>query len=503
MLWKVVLSALLLTLSFPNFNLEFLAWFAFVPLFFTLRRVTTKEAFFLSYLCGLVFFGLTIYWVHYVSILGYIILILILSIFFGLFGLFSSCVVRRAYCEKNSTQYAIRNTQYATFIIPALWVFLEYLRSNLFTGFGWALLGYSQYLNLPVIQISDITGAYGVSFLVMMVNVMIYNIFSLGKKAIPASLVGLFILFSVFGYGYFKLAEANAAEGTLNISLIQGNIPQNIKWKPQYKDKIFTIYKSLTKSAGRDEPDLVIWPETALPGFIEEEAFSKRLQDLAKDVNADLLIGAPSYSDSENEDIFNSALLISKEGKHFKRYDKLHLVPFGEYVPFARFLNFLRDFIDKPIGDFAKGSEYTVFELEEGVRFSVLICFEDIFPNLVRNFAVRDVDFLINITNDAWFKKTGAPYQHAQPSVFRAVENRVPVVRAANTGFSCFIDGYGRIIDAVRVNNDEIFVMGYKTKRLSLFEGESFYKRFGDIFTFFCITALIINGGWIWLKRRR
>lgn len=474
-------------LSFPNFNLEFLAWISLVPLFRALKDADYKEALALSYICGLFFFGLVLFWLHHVSILGYCALILILSIFFGIFGIF--------------LLYAKRSMLYAIFVIPAFWVFLEYVRSNLFTGFEWALLGHSQYMNLPIIQISDITGAYGVSYLVMMVNIIIYNILQGGfKKNLKSCFIVIFIIVCVLGYGYFKLSIAETTKETLDISVVQGNIPQALKWDPDYKEAIYNIYTSLTKDAANDRPDLIIWPETAIPDIIEKDVLSRRLKPVAASAMAHLLIGAASYGDSD-EEIFNSAFLISDKGNILKRYDKVHLVPFGEYIPFGRYAEFIRRFIDKPIGELTRGSEYTIFEFRKNLRFGVLICFEDIFSGLVRRSALKDADFMVNITNDAWFMKSSAPYQHAQSSVFRAVENRVPVVRAANTGLSCFIDKKGRITDSVSVENGEICVRGYKTGRINISPDNSFYKRFGDIFIFVCVIALILNGGYRWSKR--
>jgi len=484
----IISSSVLLRLSFPGFNLEFLAWFALVPLLLALKDADYKEALALSYLCGLFFFGLVLFWLRHVSFPGYIVLISILSIFFAIFGVFFL----------HATRYPL----YAVFSIPALWVFLEYTRSNLFTGFGWALLGHSQYMNLPIIQISDVTGAYGVSYLIMMVNVIIYNVLQGGvKKNLSSCLAVIVIIACVLGYGYVKLSITGDAKETLKISVIQGNIPQPLKWDPDYKEAIYGIYAGLTEDAAKDGPDLIIWPETALPDIIEKGILPVRLREAAANAAAHLLIGAASYGNPKGE-IFNSAFLISDKGSVVKKHDKLHLVPFGEYVPFAEYMDFVRRFIDKPIGELTKGSEYTIFELKEDSRFGVLICFEDIFSGLVREFALKDADFMVNITNDAWFMKSSAPYQHAQSSVFRAVENRVPVVRAANTGLSCFIDKTGRITGSVNVRNSEICVRGYKTGRVNISPDNSFYKRFGDIFIFCCLIGLILGGGYKWVKGR-
>jgi len=452
----LVISAVLLSLSYPIFNFEFLAWIAFIPLFFALQNQSRFEAFKLSYLCGLIFFGITIYWLIYVSVLAYILLILILALFFGLFAF----LIRSTIHHPPST---------ILFTIPAIWVLVEYIRTHLFTGFGWALLGYSQYLNLPLIQIADKTGVWGTSFIVMMVNVAVFRWLKDGfKKAKPVVITTILILGLTFLYGWARLSEKVAFSKLITISVIQGNIPQHQKWDESFKEEILTKYEKLTIEAAETKPDLIIWPETALPGYMEEEDLQKKVRNLAKKVKIPLLIGAPSVSDYEEEKPFNSAFLISEDGEIIARHEKMHLVPFGEYIPFQKNLAFLRRFINKRIGNFNAGKEYTIFKLKNNYRFGVLICFEDIFPNLVRNFVDRDADFVVNMTNDAWFMDSSEPYQHAQASVFRAVENRIPVVRAANTGLSCFINSKGRITDRVEVNGKDTFVEGFKTSRVYL-----------------------------------
>ncbi|MEE8360027.1 MAG: apolipoprotein N-acyltransferase [Candidatus Omnitrophota bacterium] len=471
-------SGLLLSVSFPGLNVSLAAYLSFVPLFFALKNLTKREAFFVSYLAGFTFFLITMFWMRYVSILGGLLLISILSVFFGLFGLYFL--------------YAIRYTLYAIFLVPAFWATLEYARSNLFTGFGWALLGHSQYLNLSFIQISDITGAYGVSFFVMAVNVIIYILIEMDiKKSGQAFIIFLILVSCVAGYGFFKLNAHESPKGSIKISLIQGNIPQYMKWDPDMRDHIWSRYSVLTEMAAKDRPDLIIWPETSLPGYMEDEDLFKEVAAIARRTRSAILIGAPSYRE-EDDSIYNAAFLIDSNGDIVERYDKLHLVPFGEYIPFDKQIGFIRKFVNKPIGEFEKGKEHTVFELEETARFSVLICFEDIFADLVRRFANRDVDFLVNITNDAWFMKTPAPYQHAQSSVFRAVENRLPVVRAANTGLSCFIDRTGRIFDSVNIGGNEICITGFKTARVDIMEGGSLYTKIGDIFVFLCALAAAV-----------
>lgn len=464
-MYLTVISGILLSFAYPTFNLEFLAWFAFVPLFFAIRNASVGKAFLLAYLAGIIFWAGTIYWLIHVTLLGLVLLVLYLSLYFGLFGLFFRLLTI--------------DNRLSTIIIPAIWILLEYLRSHLFTGFGWVLLGYSQYLNLPVIQIADITGVWGVSFLVMMVNVVIWQLLERVKAyglRIKDFVLPILSLTIVLSYGFYKLnlTPYPLSLTPLKISIIQGNIPQNQKWDENFRESIMRRYETLTKAAAKDKPDLIIWPETSVPGVIgEEPELLARVLKLAKQVKAPLLIGAISSGAISYKlsaiSYYNSAILISPEGKIIGQYDKLRLVPFGEFVPLENHFPFLRGIIGVPIGDFTAGKEYTVFKLKTQnskleAGFGVLICFEDIFPELSKRFVKKGAQFLVNITNDAWFMKSSAPYQHVQASVFRAVENRVPVVRAANTGLSCFIDQTGRIYDKVEVDKKDIFVIGYKTQ---------------------------------------
>lgn len=463
----------MLILSFPGFNLWIFAWFAFVPIFFATRALSKFKTFLLFYLCGLIFWFATIYWLVHVTLLGLIILVFYLSLYFGFFGL----IFRN---------YQLPITNYRLLFIPTAWVVLEYIRAHLFSGFPWELLGYSQYLNLPIIQIADITGAYGISFLIILANISIYSSFDRIKKIIPF----LIALLVILAYGYFKIYQPSTAaeRSDIKVSVIQANIAQELKWNPSAKAYILQSYELLSGEAAKDEPELIVWPEAASPGIMgEEDWVFEGISGVAKKLKTPLLIGTVT---KETENYFNSALLINKEGEISGRYDKLHLVPFGEYIPLKKYLPFLETVV--PIGDITPGKDYKVFT-EKDAKFGVLICFEDLFPELSRQFVKSGAGFLINITNDAWYKKTQAGYQHLQCSVFRAVENRVFVVRSANTGVSAFINPSGEIISTVRDSKArEIFVRGLISEKVSPISGPlTFYCRFGDVFVLACIIFII------------
>ncbi len=326
-----IFSELLLIFSFPNFYLGIFAWFGFVPFFFAIRGKPKAKVFLLSYFTGIIFWFGIIYWLVHVTLIGLILLVLYLALYFGIFGLII-------------TTYNLQLTTYNCLFIPSIWVLLEYLRSHLFTGFPWALLGYSQYLNLPIIQIADITGAWGVSFLLMMGNVAIYSALSYKPSAISKKqkyLLPVLILIIALTYGYFKIyrLQLTTYNLKLKVSVIQGNIPQELKWDIDAREFIVDRYLTLSVQAVQDKPDLIIWPEAAFSDFLNPQITtdtnkdSELLLDFIRQTKIPLLLGAVINEDAQ---YFNSAILIPKDGNLLQRYDKIHLVPFGEFIPFKK-----------------------------------------------------------------------------------------------------------------------------------------------------------------------
>ncbi len=484
-------SALLLAAPYQFPHTWPLAFVAFLPLFWAVRRQTGSTAFKLFFLSGTLFYSFTGYWLCLVNMFGFLLLALYLAVYWGLFGAFA-----RFFLASNQLRSA------AT--VAAIWTLLEYVRGWMFSGFPWAILGYSQWKNLPFIQVSEFIGAYGISFILMWTNALLARL-RRHDKVRAAAVLGL-LLTGVWGWGSLTLHSRESfykdgkPKATLRVSVLQGNIPQEEKWDARIKSIIFEKYKRLTFMAAMEKPDLIVWPETSFPGYLEDEALmAAHLRGTARGAKTYLLVGAPTIGDLETEKtmrFFNSAILYGGDGEERDRYSKVHLVPFGEYVPFERFIGFIRNLV--PIGHFSPGEKQTVFSVVSqhrpiriAAKFGVLICYEDIFPGLVRELCANGADFLVNITNDAWFGKTSAPYQHAQASVFRAVENRVPLVRATNTGLSCFITSEGRVVASVKKDGEEIMVSGYQSHEIILRRGRSFFTKYGDFFFWLTLAWLV------------
>jgi len=485
------LSSILLIFSFPNFDLEFLAWFALVPLFFSIEGKGLVHSFKLGFLTGIISFLGILYWiivaVHTygnipVMLSALILLLLVgyLSLFIGAFTFFTRFIQMRSGFQ-------------TVLFTPLLWVALEYLRSFLLTGFPWANLGYSQYLNLPFIQMADITGAYGLSFVILLVNGTLFRVLhQWPKKAFPVKEVvfTVLILLGFLIYGYLKMGVVDRkmiGNPSLRIGLVQGNIDQSIKWDESFQMETLKIYEKLSSRVAEEKPDLILWPETATPFFFQDaKEYQPFVLDISKKTNAFLLFGTPTYKARKGKvDHYNSAYLVSPSGELVGKYDKIHLVPFGEYVPLQDLLFFIGS-LGEGIGDFKSGKEIFNFSLPQG-QFGVLICFEIIFPDLSRRFVKKGANFLVTITNDAWFGRTSAPYQHFSMATFRAVENRVFIARAANTGITGFIDPRGKILKKGGIFTEEA-ING--TIRLS--NQKTFYTLYGDIFAWICSVLSIL-----------
>ncbi|MFW5874774.1 MAG: apolipoprotein N-acyltransferase, partial [bacterium] len=387
---------------------------------------------------------------------------------------------------------------------PVFWVGLEWLRGNLFTGFPWGTLGYSQYARLNVIQIADIFGVYGVSFLIALVNAALF-IFILAvfgrrwqsrpvylRHAVFAMAAAVLVVAGAWQYGDRRIDQVDSASrraGKIRVAVIQGNIDQSVKWDEEFCGQTTRKYISLTEGVLEQSPDLVVWPETALPFyFSREKELTSLVLESVEEAGVWHLTGSPTYEyDPEREGLFlfNSAYLIDPGGEVEDRYDKVHLVPFGEYVPLRRWLPFLGTMVPQEM-DFSAGRAGKLIYMGE-IGLGVQICYEMIFPELSSAMVRSGGDVIVNITNDAWFGTTAAPLQHFSMGVFRAVENRRAFVRAANTGISGFIDPAGRI-----AKTSELFETRTMTAGIPVISGKpGFYCKNGDVLVWICMAAAL------------
>ncbi|MBI3322638.1 MAG: apolipoprotein N-acyltransferase [Candidatus Omnitrophica bacterium] len=507
----LLLSALLLVLSFPPFDQGWLAWVALVPWLAALRGVSLRQAFFRSYLVGFLFFGAAVWWVGHVTVVGAVILAAYLALFFAAWGVLAARLIARG----------TRGTRLRCLAgLPAAWALLEFLRNTLFSGFGWNPLAHTQWNWLPLIQAADLAGAYGISYIVVKVNVALWQALPGavpgGKKVAGApkgiwgpapclALAGLCLL-GALAYGDARLQKippsTDRRGSGLKIALLQGNIPQTLKWDQSYAEEIWNTYDRLTQAAAAEKPDLIVWPETAVPGFLEEPEVLHRLERIARASRTFLLVGAPTErvlrrpgARPGETGLFNSAILLAPDGTELRRYDKIHLVPFGEFIPVKPLLGWLQNVV--PIGDFTAGQEFTLFKSpvspgRPALAFSVLICFEDLFPGLTRVFRDSGAQALFVITNDGWFGRSAASLQHLQASVFRAVEGRVWVVRAANNGWTGFVDPAGRRLPPP--GQIPRFEPGFAVGRIAPSRLSSPYTAWGEAFLILC--AIMVGLAW-------
>jgi apolipoprotein N-acyltransferase len=486
-----VLSGIFLFLSFPRYSVGFLAWFALAPLLLALKNKSILASLGIGFITGLTYYIGIIYWISHVIVtyghlpcwLGLVIMLLLASYLSIYVALFSAGV---AYFRKNNISDMLS--------APLLWTTLEYIKSHLLTGFPWENLAYSQYLYKAVIQIVDITGIYGLTFVIVFINVILNDCLSSEKtqKVIVKEFIAGCVVFTVlYGYGVFRIEEVRQriiTSDNLEVLLVQGNIDQSVKWSPKYQVETINIYENLTRAENINPGGLIVWPETACPFFFQDiDEKHLRITDIAKDAKSYLLFGSPSYKrDGKNQLIYyNSAFILSPRGNILGRYNKVHLVPYGEYVPLRSIFPFI-DKLTAGIGDFQSGEGF--YPLSIGSHsLGTLICYEAILPEASRIYKKNGAELLINITNDAWFGETSAPYQHLSMTLFRAIENRLYLIRAANTGISAIIDPIGRVVDRTRLFEKDNLKGTVKFSKIP-----SCYSKYGDIFVRLIILTTIL-----------
>jgi apolipoprotein N-acyltransferase len=501
-------TGILLPYCFPKYDIGLLAWVALIPLHIALDSSRRSHAFWLGWLAGIISSTGIMSWVvtamhTYGNVplpISYGIMLL-LTAYLGLFvALYSAGVV----------WFRMLIPRYGLFAAPCLWVTLELLRTYLLSGLPWSLLGYSQHRQLDVIQIADHLGVYGVSFLIVLTNVALAELYlwlmplfrGFRPARLPWELVTTSAMLVGLSWAYSTSLIVNQGmerpKATLQVGVVQPNIDQGMKWDQAYRDETLRRFDRLTASFGSGT-DLVVWPEAATPFIYEREPmYQLQLVSMANRAWAPLLFGSPAvrFDTDRKAFLLNSAYLLSPEGQLLGRYDKQHLVPFGEYIPLKSSLLFFLDKLVEGIGDFQPGGGTTILSYQpkpserwpspRTVQFGVVICYEVIFPDLVRRMAAAGAEFLVTITNDAWFGDSSAPWQHFSMVVFRSVENHLAFARAANTGISGFIDPFGRVIEA-----STVFTETALQAAIPIRQARTFYSRHGDVFAYGCMLICL------------
>jgi len=474
-------TAILMALAFPPFRTGFIGWFALLPFFLLLEDKKPGEGMRWSYLTGLFTCITTLYWIAHVTQAGFIAAILIIPLSLTLYGLLHILLLRRYGCR-------------AWLLLPFLWLTMEYVQSLSETAFPWNYLGYTQSYYLPFIQFAEYTGVLGVSLWVFVLNVLVWltvREFTVRRSRQRALLVLALLILLPALHGLIMLNRPQAGGRAVTFALLQGNVDPFEKWEAGSTDKNVALYEEMSRAAAAGKPDLIVWPETAMPFFLSNEPrYLRRLHAFVDSLQIPLLTGGLDYqfTNDTSYTYYNAAFLVEPGSKFLTAYRKMRLVPGSERIPFRDHFpfNYLKEWLSDlalGVGDYTPGEEYTVFQVrlagagEEAlpVRLSTPICFDSVFPDLNRRFAAAGAAMLCIITNDAWFGRTSAPAQHAQFAVFRAIENRIPIARCANTGISCFVDACGRV-----TQRTPIFRQAAITGQLHPGIRTTFYTRHGD-----------------------
>ena len=509
-----VASGVLLALSFPKFGHPAFGWIALAPLLVALAGTTLRRAFLLGLLTGIVYFTGTLYWITgvmvmygdlapWVAVPLNAALVAYLSLFPALFALVTRRIV-------------IAHGPQALMAAPIVWVATELGRTYIITGFPWALLGYSQASVLPIAQLASLFGVYGVSMLVASVSAALAagtlnagfatgarkSIFSVRRVSPWRSYSPLIIVFvvvigiAVWGSRRVAVAEWTHTGEAIRVGIIQGNVSQDEKTQPGRAPAIFQDYLRMTRQALREGAEFIVWPESSTPFRFEDDLFAAaQIRTLAQQARVPILFGSDQFVRAPGTPtaFYNSAFVVGADGKTAGAYRKMHLVPFGEYVPVKKLLFFAAPFV-QAVSDFSAGDEATLLPVGNHL-VSTAICYEVVYPDLVRRFVAGGSEMLTTITNDAWFGPTSAPYQHFEQASMRAIEEGRYLVRSANTGVSGIVDPYGRVLERSAIFQPAVIVGEARFLKTS-----TFYARHGDILAY---ASALATAALLVLSRRR
>ena len=514
LLLPALLSAGLLALAMPGrVGWWPLLFVALVRLLLVALSARPGRSALAGFVCGLVTHLALLYWILivlgrygglplFLSLPGLVVLAAYMALYPAVFCALLSLLAGRSWHRERPVAALV-------WLAPVLWVGLDWLRSVLFTGFPWMDLGYGLYAQPQLIQAADLGGHHLVTFGVVLCNSLLVGIVDRQRRDVRWNIHrerGLLLLACatlVFLGGYsavrYRVAVHYGPRALqAQVAVVQGNVDQMVKWSPAFKTATVDTYLRLSREAiGEADVELVVWPETALPFYPQRDQLTGRLAAFTGTANTWLLTGAPLFTLTPQTDgselvrHYNGAILLGPDGRIAASHAKQHLVPFGEYVPLRPYLPFLEPLVVS-IGDFAAGTSDEPLALGP-MRLGMLICYESIFPEIARQSVTRGANLLVNLTNDAWYGRSSAPHQSMAMAVFRAVENKRALVRAANTGISGFVDPVGRIVE-----RSGLFVEAALVSRMPLLDGQTVFNRQGHLFGPACailIPLFLLLGG--------
>ena len=548
-----LLSGALFATAFPPLNWGFVAWMALAPLHFIVARSTPRRAFGLGLLWGGAWALPSFFWFREIALPIPFAIAPVLALFPATWAGLTPILTRHILVPTNiqldgfevENAYkpsGLRQTA-AALVLAASWCALEWVRSWVFTGLPWNFAGVSQWKMIPIIQIAEYTGVYGISFLIVYVNIAlsmasggIFGMLETGRYRRPIPLmVGMVLVMSTALVGFKSMLSWNGTgrkkgpSRQIVITAIQGNIPQCRFATEEEADKVLDQYLQLSELAILNKPDVMVWPETAVPLSYRGPGmygvkYRSKVADLARRGKMRFVLGTidydydhlASYKDCKDVPAWNTVFMVGPDGKLAGRYDKTHLVPFGEYVPLGRFFPWLVDMIGMGRG-LSPGRHHTVFDFGKGARGGVCICYEDVFPEISRAFARNGANILLDITNDAWYPTSSESEQHLANSIFRAIETRRPLVRVGNSNGTCLVLPSGTITDSVVSKPETDGTMTpmpmTQCRGFAPFKVEfnpdpplTFYSKYGDVFAWLCVVVLgaaLLFAVWKWRDKKR
>ncbi len=488
--WQLALiSGVLIGIAYPPLKLGFIAWFGLIPLFHIWLNNKPGQSARLGFLASITANLISLYWIGFNSGAGFIPVFLSLIgavIYLGIFWAGLGFVV--SIIQKRASKGLIA--------LPFAWVTMEFVRSLGALGFPWINLGLTQTIYLPLIQIADVTGSYGISFWIVLINIFFY-LTIVSKNKLKYLIVTGLIFIIVFSFGHIRINSIKEVETkSITIAVTQPNINADEKWEPEARDENFALMHGLLDSALNLNPDLVLWPESAVPAYLRLSEYRRNpiVEKLAK-FNIPLLSGTVDRIIDKNGDkiYYNSTIYIKPDG-NIQMYNKIHLVPFAEYIPLTENIPSLKK-LNFGQGNFTPGKEYTVFKLDS-VKFSNIICYESSMPKIVKDFVKNGAQFITIQANDGWLGKSAGPYQHIELARLRAVENRVPIVRCANTGISGIINPKGIVQQKIPLGVKSVVLAEiFPVQKLT------FYTRYGEIFAILCVIISLVIFSSTWINR--